>query len=132
MDCKSYAESRQVRHIRVVFCDAHTYDQGIMSPEDLAGAVRVQGRGGTVLQPGIDLLNNDKSFPRDAPLLIITDGACDHLNLHGRTHAYLLPKGNNLPFSPNVINLRPLRRGRLRHIGPCSMFRIRRSLVQKV
>lgn len=95
----SYAESRQVRHIRVVFCDAHTYDQGIMSPEDLAGAVRVQGRGGTVLQPGIDLLDNDKSFPRDAPLLIITDGACDHLNLHGRTHAYLLPKGNNLPFS---------------------------------
>ena len=73
---------------------------GLTLTEDLAGAVRVQGRGGTVLQPGIDLLDNDKSFPRDAPLLIITDGACDHLNLHGRTHAYLLPKGNNLPFSP--------------------------------
>ena len=36
------------------------------------------------------------------------------------------------PMQGNVINLRPLRRGRLRHIGPCSMFRIRRSLVQKV
>lgn len=71
-----------------------------MTPEEIAGAVQVKGRGGTRLQPGIDLLENDNRFPKDAPLLIITDGACDRLNLRGRNHAYLIPWGNQLPFPP--------------------------------
>lgn len=96
----SYSEARDVHHVRVVFCDAAAYDQGIMSPEEIAGAVKVRGRGGTKLQPGIDLLDNDKRFPKEAPLLIITDGACDRLNLRGRKHAYLLPWGCRLPFVP--------------------------------
>ena len=94
----SYSQARDVRHVRVVFCDAAPYDQGIMHPEDIAGAVQVRGRGGTKLQPGIDLLEHDPAFPRDAPLLIITDGACDRLQLHGREHAYLVPWGKRLPF----------------------------------
>ena len=48
----------------------------------------------------IDLLESDVRFPKDAPLLIITDGACDRLNLRGRSHAYLIPWGNRLPFPP--------------------------------
>jgi predicted metal-dependent peptidase len=96
----SYSQARDVHHVRVVFCDAAAYDQGIMSPEEIAGAVKVRGRGGTVLQPGIDLLDNDPKFPKDAPLLIITDGDCDRLNLRGRKHAYLIPWGNRLPFVP--------------------------------
>lgn len=96
----SYSKARDVHHVRVVFCDAAAYDQGIMSPEDIAGSVKVRGRGGTKLQPGIDLLNDDPKFPKDAPLLIITDGACDRLNLHGRNHAYLIPWGYRLPFPP--------------------------------
>ena len=95
----SYAESRDVHHVRVVFCDAAAYDQGIMAPDEIAGMVKVRGRGGTKLQPGIDLLDEDTAFPREAPLLIITDGACDRLNLRGRTHAFLLPAGNRLPFT---------------------------------
>lgn len=98
----SYSQARDVRHVRVVFCDAAAYDQGIMSPDEIAGAVRVRGRGGTRLQPGIDLLDSDKTFPKDAPLLIITDGACDRLNLRGRKHAYLLPEGRRLPFVPKA------------------------------
>lgn len=96
----SYSEARDVHHVRVVFCDAMAYDQGIMAPEEIAGAVQVRGRGGTKLQPGIDLLDRDDRFPKDAPLLIITDGACDRLNLRGRKHAYLLPWGRRLPFTP--------------------------------
>ena len=96
----SYSESRDVNHVRVVFCDAAAYDQGIMSPEEIAGKVKVRGRGGTVLQPGIDLLDRDEKFPKDAPLLIITDGECDKLKLYGRTHAFLVPWGNRLPFVP--------------------------------
>jgi predicted metal-dependent peptidase len=96
----SYSQARDVHHVRVVFCDAAAYDQGVMSPEDIAGAVKVRGRGGTVLQPGIDLLDSDPKFPKDAPLLVITDGECDRLNLRGREHAYLIPWGNRLPFVP--------------------------------
>lgn len=96
----SYSQARDVAAVRVVFCDAAVYDQGILRPEEIAGVVKIQGRGGTRLQPGIDLLDQDKCFPQNAPLLVITDGGCDRLNLHGRTHAYLLPKGRRLPFAP--------------------------------
>lgn len=104
----SYAEARDVHHVRVVFCDAAAYDQGIMAPEDIAGTVKVRGRGGTKLQPGIDLLDKDDKFPKEAPLLIITDGVCDRLNLRGRSHAFLIPAGNRLPFVPRgpVFRLR--------------------------
>lgn len=96
----SYSVARDVYAVRVVFCDAAAYDQGIMRPEDIAGRVKVRGRGGTVLQPGIDLLDGDSAFPKDAPLLIITDGGCDVLRVRGREHAYLLPRGASLPFVP--------------------------------
>jgi hypothetical protein len=96
----SYAASRDVPAARVVFCDAAAYDMGYMRPEDIAGTVTVRGRGGTVLQPGVDLLEQAENFPKEAPLLIITDGYCDSIILRGREHAYLLPAGANLPFAP--------------------------------
>jgi predicted metal-dependent peptidase len=61
--------------------------------------VQVRGRGGTVLQPGVDLLEKAKDFPEDGPLLIITDGYCDSLRVR-REHAFLLPEGRSLPFPP--------------------------------
>ena len=96
----SYASSRDVPAARVVFCDAAAYDMGYMRPEDIAGTVKVKGRGGTILQPGIDLLDEADDFPKEAPLLIITDGDCDKVILHGREHAYLIPAGASLPFVP--------------------------------
>ena len=97
----SYSLARDVPAVRVVFCDAATYDQGYMSPEEIAGRVRVRGRGGTVIQPGIDLLEKATDFPRKGPLLIITDGYCDQLRVR-REHAFLIPpsRGGHLPFSP--------------------------------
>jgi predicted metal-dependent peptidase len=96
----SYSVSRDVPAVRVVFCDAEAYDQGYMKPEDIAGTVKVKGRGGTVLQPGVNLLDNSEDFPKEAPLLIITDGFCDKVILHGREHAFLVPYRANLPFVP--------------------------------
>jgi predicted metal-dependent peptidase len=97
----SYSLARDVPAARVVFCDAAAYDQGYMPPTDIAGEVKVKGRGGTVLQPGIDLLERAEDFPKDAPLLIITDAYCeDRLLLHGREHAFLIPQGARLPFAP--------------------------------
>jgi predicted metal-dependent peptidase len=93
----SYSLSREVPWVRVVFCDAATYDQGYMRPEDIAREVRVRGRGGTVLQPAIDLLEGARDFPAEGPVLLITDGQCDRLSIH-REHAFLLPEGRSLPF----------------------------------
>ena len=93
----SYAASRDVVAARVVYCDAAPYDAGYLSPDDLAGRVRLSGRGGTVLQPAITLLDNAEDFPSGAPVLVITDGWCDPLRIR-REHAYLVPQGARLPF----------------------------------
>lgn len=95
----SYSVARDVPAVRVVFCDAHPYDQGYMSPELIAGRVKVKGRGGTILMPGIRLLERADDFPKDAPILIITDTECDRIIVQGgRDHAYLIPDGKHLPF----------------------------------
>jgi len=71
-----------------------------LAPEDIAGRVAVKGRGGTILQPGVDLLLMTKDFPKDAPILIITDGEIEP-DLHvKREHAFLVPSGKRLPFHP--------------------------------
>ena len=49
----SYAVSKDVPFVRVIFCDADAYDAGYLSPEDIAGRVEVKGRGGTILQPAV-------------------------------------------------------------------------------
>ena len=95
----SYSMARDVPAARVVFCDAAVYDQGYLPPEAIADVVKVKGRGGTVLQPAIDLLERAPDFPKDGPILIITDGWCDRLRVR-RDHAFLLPRGAALPFAP--------------------------------
>jgi predicted metal-dependent peptidase len=95
----SYAIARDVSRIRVLFCDAVTYDQGYMPPEALLERVQVKGRGGTVLQPAIDILRRAEDFPKSGPVLIITDGFCDRLSI-GREHAFLMPDYGRLAFSP--------------------------------
>ncbi|MER5406184.1 hypothetical protein [Streptomyces sp. NPDC002769] len=94
----SYAEARDVPAARVVFCDAAPHDAGYLPVTEIAGRVRVHGRGGTVLQPGIDLLHRADDFPPGAPVLVIMDGWCDVLRVR-REHAYLIPDGARLPFT---------------------------------
>lgn len=94
----SYANAKDVPFVRVVFCDAKAYDAGYMEPERIADRVEVIGRGGTILQYGVDCLENAKDFPKDGPILIITDGFIEsNLKVH-REHAYLIPRGHRLPF----------------------------------
>ncbi|GLX68702.1 vWA domain-containing protein [Paenibacillus glycanilyticus] len=95
----SYAAARDVPLARIIFCDAAPYDAGYMSPDLISDRVQVKGRGGTILQPAIDLLEHAEDFPKNGPILIITDGECDRLRIK-RDHAYLLPKGKHLPFYP--------------------------------
>lgn len=94
----SYAASKDVPLARVIFCDAEAYDAGYLAPEDIAGRVTVQGRGGTILQPGVDLLEQAKDFPQNGPILIITDGYIEENLRVKHAHAFLIPYGNRLPF----------------------------------
>lgn len=94
----SYAAERDVPFARVVFCDAYAYDAGYLSPEDIAGRVAVKGRGGTVLQPAVNLLVEAEDFPKDGPILIITDGQIESRLRVNRDHAFILPTGSRLPF----------------------------------
>ncbi|CAM5390758.1 hypothetical protein BOQ63_026450 [Streptomyces viridifaciens] len=95
----SYAAARDVPAARVVHCDAAPHDAGYLPVEEISGRLRVHGRGGTVLQPGIDLLERAEDFPPGAPVLVITDGECDVLRVR-REHAFLVPRGAGLPFTP--------------------------------
>jgi predicted metal-dependent peptidase len=103
----SYAIARDVPSVRLVFCDADAYDAGYVAPEEIAGRVRIRGRGGTVLQPGVDLLESAPDFPPDGSILLITDGWCDRVKIR-REHAILIPSGATLPFVPRgrVFRLR--------------------------
>jgi predicted metal-dependent peptidase len=103
----SYATARDVPAARVVFCDAAAYDAGYLPVADIAGRVRVKGRGGTILQPGVRLLERAPDFPADAPILVITDGYCDTVTVR-REHAFLVPDAARLPFTPRgpVFRLR--------------------------
>ncbi|TDD28480.1 hypothetical protein E1218_07295 [Kribbella turkmenica] len=94
----SYSVARDVPAARVVFCDAAAYDAGYVPVEAIAGRVQVRGRGGTALQPGVELLERADDFPVDGPILLITDGQCDVVRVR-REHAWLIPAGATLPFT---------------------------------
>jgi predicted metal-dependent peptidase len=53
------------------------HEAGWIAPEQLLERLEVRGRGGTILQPGIDLIERAQDFPANGALLIITDGWCD-------------------------------------------------------
>lgn len=93
---RSYALSREVRSLRLVQCDAVAHDSGYIAPDDLLESFEVRGRGGTVLMPGVRLLETARDFPSTAPLLVITDGHCDQLLIR-REHAFLVPSGGQNP-----------------------------------
>ncbi len=94
----SYSAAHDVSFARVVFCDAQAYDAGYLSPDDIAGRVCVKGRGGTILQPAVDLLERADDFPKNGPVLMITDGMIEeHISIK-HEHAWLLPAGGRLPF----------------------------------
>jgi predicted metal-dependent peptidase len=93
----SYAGNRGVRRLRLVYCDAAPYDEGWIDPETLRRQTAVKGRGGTVLQEAIDMLDAVADFPDDAPVLVLTDGGFEADLRITRTHAFVIPKDASLP-----------------------------------
>lgn len=95
----SYAQAQAVQQVRLVYCDATPYDEGFVTIDSLATRVSVRGRGGTVLQPAVTLLETRRDFPKDGPILIITDGLCEDQLSVTHDHAYLVSPGGHLPFT---------------------------------
>lgn len=95
----AYALSRDVAAVRLIHCDAAPHDAGYVAPEALLDRVEIHGRGGTVLSPGVQVLEAAKDFPADGPILVVTDGYCDRLTIR-REHAFLLATGGRLSFPP--------------------------------
>lgn len=95
----AFSQLQGVSHIRMVMCDTRPFDEGYIPLGKLQEPYKIYGRGGTVLQPAVELLEQASDFPEDAPILIITDGAIDVLSI-GRDHAFLLPGNGKLPFEP--------------------------------
>jgi predicted metal-dependent peptidase len=95
----AYSQVQGVKQVRLVYCDAQPYDEGFIDIDSLATRVQVRGRGGTVLQPAVNLLESQRDFPKDSPILIITDGLCENDLRVARDHAFLLSPSMRLPFS---------------------------------
>ncbi len=94
----AYSQVQGVKQVRLVYCDAQPYDEGFIDIDSLASRVQVRGRGGTVLQPAVNLLESRSDFPKESPILIITDGLCESDLRVARDHAFLLSPGMRLPF----------------------------------
>lgn len=94
----SYARQQKVRAVRLVYCDGEAYDEGFVEIETLAHRVRVRGRGGTVSQRAVQLLESRPDFPKPCSILVVTDGMCENDLTITRDHAFLLPPGRGLPF----------------------------------
>jgi predicted metal-dependent peptidase len=94
----AYSQAQAVKQVRLVYCDAQPYDEGFVAIDTLVYRVHVRGRGGTVLQPAVNLLQGQLDFPKDCPILIITDGLCEPDLQVARDHAFLVSPGARLPF----------------------------------
>ena len=87
----SYATAQEVKSVRLVFCDAQTYDEGYVDIDKLINKIKVKGRGGTVLQQAVNYLENINDFPKEAPILILSDGFFEPDLKVTRDHAFLVP-----------------------------------------
>lgn len=94
----AYSQAQAVKQVRLVYCDAQPYDEGFVEVDALASRVQVRGRGGTVLQSAVNLLQGKPDFPKDCPILIITDGLCEPDLQVAHDHAFLVSPGARLPF----------------------------------
>ncbi len=99
----SYAQAQDVEEVRLIFCDAQPYDEGYILVKNLVNKIMVKGRGGTVIQKAINYLEMSNDFPKNAPILILTDGFIENEIKITRTHAYCVPNRYNLPFQAKDI-----------------------------
>ena len=65
--------------------------------------MKIQGFGGTILQPGIDFFANDSKYKK-FNTLILTDGWCDDLDVSGLKKVVLISVGGEIKVTSNRMN----------------------------
>ncbi|GGI12547.1 hypothetical protein [Gottfriedia solisilvae] len=61
--------SIKVNKLCKFICDATSIDEGYVHPETLLEKVKIKGRGGTILQPGIDMIESAKDLGARLPFI---------------------------------------------------------------
>ncbi len=74
----------------------------IHTPQELQ-KMKIQGFGGTVLQPGIDFFANDSKYKK-FNTLILTDGYCDNLDVSDLKKVVLISVGSDINVTSNRMN----------------------------
>jgi predicted metal-dependent peptidase len=74
----------------------------INTPQELQ-RMKIQGFGGTILQPGIDFFANDSKYKK-FNTLILTDGWCDELDVSNLKKVVLISVGAEIKVNSNRMN----------------------------
>jgi hypothetical protein len=81
----------------MILAGAEVIDEGQTACEELVQRFRTSDRSSVALQPALNLLEDSRDFPHDAPVLFLTSVPCDRIKTQ-RTHAYLIPDGGRLTY----------------------------------
>ena len=107
----AYALSRNIPLIRLVTSGAEISDKQMVAAEELAAQAAQMPAGlrrAALLQPAAELLERERDFPENAPILFLNGTPCDRVR-SGREHCFLIPAGGRLPFKTDapVIEISP-------------------------
>ena len=96
-----YALSRNIQQVRIVTSGAGLCDLGMVAADIISHEIASSPRSTPKLQPAIELLDSARDFPTEAPVLILAGMPCDRIGTR-REHAFLVRKGNRLPFQTDA------------------------------
>ena len=82
--------AHDIPQVRLLYCDAKTYDLGFVAPDQLQTMIDIKGLGQKIpLQSSVDLLEKAYDFPKNVPIILISDALNNTLDIK-REHAYIL------------------------------------------
>jgi predicted metal-dependent peptidase len=89
--------------INMIQCDTEVKQVIKCSCPSDVQKMKIQGLGGTVLQPAIDFVAKDKNL-NAMPLVVLTDGYCDSLNFNAiRNKVLAITCGDDIPMSGKQV-----------------------------
>jgi len=92
----------------VILCDTEIKDIITINSKASLSKLKIKGLGGTELQPGINYYNTSKFS--SLPLLILTDGYCDSLNLSkNKSKSMIITVGVNVNIIGTNTNIKQIK-----------------------
>ena len=101
----TYAVSRNVQRVRMVYTGGELRDLGPIAADEMLQHRISLPRSTPLLQPAVQLLDDARDFPGDAPILLISGMPPDRVSTQ-RTHAWLIPDASRLPYKTDATQIR--------------------------